>query len=465
MKRFSDEFVFGVATAAYQIEGGHDKDGKGESIWDRFSHTPGKVARGETGDIANDHFHRWQEDLDLMQELGIEAYRFSIAWTRLFPDGDDVREDRGFDFYDRLIEGLLERGIKPVPTLYHWDLPQELQDQGGWENRETAYRFAEYAAAFAEHFGSRIDLLATINEPWVFAWLGHAMGYHAPGLTSQTAAIRASHHATLAHNLAYDVIKDIAPKLSVGLALSQSMPAVDDVSDPRQLEAAAVFDMNQNTFWMEALIRGRYPQLATKHYGSDLADVVHDGDLATGKLDWLGINYYFNTRIGPVQPEPTDTRVRVIDEMLGYANESSPIGPLTDMSWPITPQGFSGLVHRWKRDYGPDLPPIYITENGAAYDDEPNEEGKVTDQRRIEYLDLHLTELKEAIELGADVRGYFLWSFMDNFEWAVGYAKRFGIVHVDYKTQVRTAKDSAYFYRDVIRSRGEHLTKRKSAVA
>lgn len=465
MERFSKDFLFGVATAAYQIEGGAYEDGKGESVWDRFCKTPGKVARGESGDVAVDHYHRWPEDLDLMKELGMQGYRFSVAWTRMFPEGDSRREERGFEFYDRLIDGMLERGIKPFPTLFHWDLPQALQDKGGWENRETAYRFGEFAGAFAERFGDRVTAVATINEPWVFSWLGHALGYHAPGLESPEAAVRASHHTVLAHNLAYDAIKSVKPNLPVGMALSQSLADVDDIFDPQQMKAAALFDVNQNTFWMDGLIKGAYPQLAIDTYGKTLSDVLQPGDLQPNKLDWLGINYYFNTRIGPEVSMDNPSRVRVIDKYLGFGNDSNPVGELTDMSWPITPPGLSGLLTRWHREYGEALPPIYITENGVAYDDESGADGRVRDQRRSDYLNLHLLEVSKAIEAGVDVRGYFLWSFLDNFEWAVGYAKRFGIVHVNYQTQVRTPKDSAHFYSEVARTRGANLVSRQAAVA
>ena len=465
MQRFSKDFVFGVATAAYQIEGGAFEDGKGESIWDRFSHTPGKVDRGETGDVAVDHFNRWPQDLDLMKSLDVQGYRFSVSWPRMFPQGDSQSEERGFEFYDRLIDGMLQRGIKPFATLYHWDLPQALQDKGGWENRETAIRFAEFAGEFAKRYGDKVSAIATINEPWVFGWLGHALGYHAPGLESLDAAIRVSHHTVLAHNLAHAAIKKVNPEIPVGIALSQSLPDVDDITDPDQMRAAAMFDMNQNTFWMEALIRGEYPQLALDTYGDVLASVMQPGDLVAGNLDWLGINYYFNTRIGPKVGLENPSRVRVIDQFLGFGNDSNPVGQLTDMNWPITPPGLSGLLLRWKREYGAGLPPIYITENGVANDTDVSSDGKVHDQARIDYLNLHLLEVAKAIESGVDVRGYFLWSFLDNFEWAVGYAKRFGIVHVNYDTQVRTPKDSAAFYQEVINSLGANLESRQASVA
>lgn len=462
--KFNDEFLFGVATASYQIEGAYNEDGRGESIWDRFSHTLGKTANGDTGDVAVDHYHRLDEDLDLIEELGITAYRFSISWPRLFPQGDDQRNEAGFAFYDKLIDGLLARGITPFPTLYHWDLPQALQDIGGWENREIAIRFSMYAKVFVEYFGDRLEMIGTLNEPWVFAWLGYGVGYHAPGLTSTRAAIRASHHTVLAHNLAYEAIKSVKPNLKVGIALNQSMPDVDDITDPEQLAAAQMFDENNNLFWMNALMRGSYPEQIAKYYGRHLEEVMHEDDLVAGRVDWIGINYYFNTRIGPRVPLDWPTGLRIGAEFLGYSVESNPEGLLTDMNWPVTPNGLSGLLLRWHREFGILLPPMYVTENGVA-NDVPLTDGAVHDLRRIEYLNDHLLECLGAVERGVDLRGYFQWSLLDNFEWAMGYDMRFGIVHVDYQTQVRTPKDSARFYSEVIRTKGVNLVSRDSKIA
>ncbi|MEY3408087.1 MAG: hypothetical protein RL038_1148, partial [Actinomycetota bacterium] len=295
---FPENFKFGVATSAYQIEGAANVDGKGKSIWDTFSETPGKVARGESGDIANDHYNRFESDIDLMREIGVQAYRFSFAWTRMFPNGDSIRESRGIDFYDRLIDKLLAAGIEPFGTLYHWDLPQKLQDNGGWVNRETAIRFADYAAAVSEHFGDRVKHLATLNEPWVFTWLGYGLGYHAPGLQDKASAIAAAHHSVLAHNLALKAIKAVDNTVLVGPVLNQSLPDVDDISDPKQMYAAQLMDANMNLFWMDAHFRGDYPEIVWQTYGEDLKKVVQPGDLDVVKNDWLGINYYFNTRVG-----------------------------------------------------------------------------------------------------------------------------------------------------------------------
>lgn len=455
---FPENFKFGVATSAYQIEGAANVDGKGKSIWDTFSETPGKVARGESGDIANDHYNRFESDIDLMREIGVQAYRFSFAWTRMFPNGDSIRESRGFDFYDRLIDKLLAAGIEPFGTLYHWDLPQKLQDNGGWVNRETAIRFADYAAAVSEHFGDRVKHLATLNEPWVFTWLGYGLGYHAPGLQDKASAIAAAHHSVLAHNLALKAIKAVDNTVLVGPVLNQSLPDVDDISDPKQMYAAQLMDANMNLFWMDAHFRGDYPEIVWQTYGEDLKKVVQPGDLDVVKNDWLGINYYFNTRVGHETDSDSISRLRVVDELAGFANESSAIGVVTDMGWPITPQGLGDLCIRWQREYGDLLPPIYITENGLASDEGIAKDGKVQDEPRIKYLNDHLVSLHRAISAGVDIRGYFEWSLMDNFEWAMGFDKRFGIVHVDFNTQVRTIKNSGYFYRDVIKSNGSNLT-------
>jgi len=462
--KFGPDFLFGVATAAYQIEGAYDADGKGRSIWDTFCDAPGKVARGESGKRANEHYLRYRDDVALMTSLESQAYRFSLAWTRMFPEGDARREQRGFDFYDRLIDELLTAGIKPFATLYHWDLPQSLQDIGGWTNREIPKRLADYAFAAAEAFGDRVQHWATINEPWVMSWLGYGQGYHAPGEASFEKAIAASHHTVLGHNLALAAIKQAAPTALVGPVLSQSHPDVDDITDPDQLTAAAAFDLNQNRFWMDAFFKGEYPELAYRLYGDALTSVIHEGDLTLAPHDFLGVNYYFNTRIGHRVAADNPNRVRVVDRLTGLAMESTSVGQLTDMGWPITPFGLEDLLVRWTREYE-NLPPLYVTENGVAYDDEPGVDGEIHDVRRIAYLNDHLLAVASAIERGADVRGYFQWSLMDNFEWAVGYAKRFGIVHVDYETQVRTIKDSGAWYREVIRTRGANLVARKVAFA
>ena len=451
---FPDGFLWGAATASYQVEGAATEDGRGPSIWDTFSHTPGRVLNGDTGDVACDHYHRWPEDLGLLREIGVRAYRFSFAWPRLIPAGTGAREPRGFAFYDRLIDGLLEAGIEPVATLYHWDLPQPLQDAGGWPSRAVLDPFEEYVRAVGEHFGDRVRRFAPINEPWVVSWLGYGTGVHAPGVADLGQAIAAAHHTVVAHNRATRALHAVVPGALVGPVLNQALPDVDDISDPFQVRAAAVQDMNQNLFWMEAILRGRYPDIAYEVYGDRLASVVQPGDLEVQPIDWLGINFYFNARIGHQLTNPVDQQYDIVGALIGGVPENAPVGPTTDMGWPITPQGIGDLLVRWTREYGDVLPQMFITENGCAYDDGPDADGRVRDTRRIDYLRAHIASIGDAIDRGANVGGYFQWSLLDNFEWALGYAKRFGLVHVDYATQQRTLKDSAHWYADVIRRNG-----------
>ena len=457
---FPNDFLWGVATAAYQIEGAAATDGRGPSVWDTFSATPGKVANGDTGMVANDHYHRYLDDIQVMKDLGVKAYRFSIAWTRLFPKGDEVREERGFDFYNRLIDALLAAGIEPVATLYHWDLPQPLQDRGGWANREILGPFEHYVRAAAEAFGDRVTRFAPINEPWVMSWLGYGSGVHAPGVADFDQAIAASHHTVVAHNLAVRTIKSVRPNALVGPVLSQSHPDVDDITDPTQMKAAAIFDAFTNQFWMDAIFRGRYSDAVLDLFGERLTKHIHPGDLDIVANDWLGVNFYFNTRIGHEVAMDHPSRARFIDELAGFAVESQAQGDLTDMGWPITPHGLGDLLVRWTREYGDVIPPMYVTENGVAYDTGISEDGLVHDDRRIDYLNNHLLSIESAISRGADVRGYFQWSLMDNFEWAEGFNKRFGIVHVDFDTQVRTVKESGKFYAKVVETNGECLTRK-----
>lgn len=457
---FPKDFLWGVATAAYQVEGAAATDGRGPSIWDTFSATPGKVANGDSGMVANDHYHRYLDDIQIMKDLGAKAYRFSISWTRLFPNGDDVREERGFDFYNRLIDAIVAAGIEPVATIYHWDLPQPLQDQGGWANRAILEPFEKYARAVAEAFGDRITRFTPINEPMVLSWLGYGLGVHAPGIADYDQAIAASHHTVVAHNRAVKAIKSVRPNALVGPVLSQSQADVDDVTDPKQLEAAAISDALGNVFWMDGIFRGKYSDLTLKIFGERLTKHIHEGDLDVVDNDWLGVNFYFNTRIGHVVPADHPTRARILDEFAGFAVESQAQGMLTDMGWPITPNGLGDLLARWTREYGDLIPPMYVTENGVAYDDGLSEDGLVHDDRRISYLNDHLLSIESAIARGADVRGYFQWSLMDNFEWAEGFNKRFGIVHVDFDTQVRTVKESGKWYSKVIETNGENLTRR-----
>jgi beta-glucosidase len=454
---FSKDFLWGVATASYQVEGAVKEDGRGKTVWDTFCEVPGAIKNGDSGEIAIDHYHRFRDDIALMKSLGIKAYRFSFAWARLFPNGDDVREERGFAFYDSLVNELLAAGIEPVATLYHWDLPQPLEDAGGWPTRVILEPFEKYAYEMGKHFGDRIKIWATINEPWVMSWLGYGLGVHAPGRKNFDDAIRASHHTVVAHNLAYKALKRANPNLLVGPVLSQSLPDVDNVFDPFQMKVATYLDAHNNKFWMDAHFRGYYPEVAYEMFGDTLRDVIQPGDLETVKNDWVGINYYFNNRVGHEVPKNHPTRGRIFDKLLGLSFEAAPTTHLTDMGWPITPQGLGDLCLRWTAEYGDVLPPIYITENGVAYDTDISADGKIHDSGRIEYLNDHLRSIRDAISAGADIRGYFQWSLFDNFEWGFGYEKRFGIVHVDYKTQVRTPKDSAAWYTKVIESDGASL--------
>ena len=445
-RAFPADFVWGAATAAYQIEGAVHEDGRGRSVWDDFSHTEGKVAKGHTGDIACDHYHRVASDVKLMSELGLQTYRFSIAWPRVVPDGRTRPNRPGLDWYQRLVDLLLEHDITPCPTLFHWDLPSDLEDLGGFRNRDTVSWFSDYAALMAQEFGDRVTMWSTFNEPWCYAYLGHAAGVHAPGLRDPRAAVTVAHHQLLAHGLAVQAMRAERNGLAVGIVINPSNVVAEGrpVADETEMQ---MIDGIHNRWWFDAILEGRYPADVVERYGP-LAEAIQPGDeqIIAQPLDWLGINYYFDilvrqaddrTAEWPQYPTVTGTT-------------ESPTRPAhTDMGWPITPEGFTELLIRLDREYA-DLPPLYITENGAAYDD-PVVDGRCHDARRIDYLDLHLRSILDAIDAGVDVRGYYQWSLLDNFEWALGYDKRFGIVHVDFDTLERTPRDSAYWYRDVIR--------------
>jgi beta-glucosidase len=452
MSSFPNDFIWGAATAAYQIEGAWDKDGRGVTIWDTFSRIPGKVVNGDTGDVACDFYNLYPRDIELMKQLGIKHFRMSFAWSRLFPNGDGVRNEQGFAFYDRVIDALLEAGIEPNVTLYHWDLPQALADKGGWSSRIILDAFEDYARAVGQHFGDRVKRFAPINEPWCVSWLGYGLGIHAPGIADFSQAIAAAHHTVVAHNRATKALRETVPGALIGPVLNQTVPDIDDYTDPFQIHAANVLDMNQNTFWVEAILRGEYPQIAYEVYGDRLSSVIHEGDLEVQAIDWFGINYYSNARIGHKVDKQAQMKQSIVATLIGASLESTPVGPVTDMGWPITPQGIGDLLVRWTREYGSILPPLFITENGCAYPDGPDADGRVRDTRRIEYLNSHIASVERAIERGADVRGYYEWSLLDNYEWAFGYEKRFGMVHVDYQTQKRTPKDSAHWYSQLIRN-------------
>jgi beta-glucosidase len=431
---------FGAATAAYQVEGAVRDDGRGESIWDRFAHTPGRVARDQNGDVACDHYNRWPADLELMAELGIETYRFSIAWPRVVPEGDGKVNPAGLRFYRELAEGLRERGIEPVATLYHWDLPQALQERGGWARRDTAKLFADYVGLVAGDLGDLVGEWITVNEPWVIAFQGHAHGTKAPGVRDWPTALAAAHHALLAHGLGLEALRAAVPGARAGITLNLA-PVEPEGDGEADRQAAERMDGHQNRWFLDAVLRGRYPDDLLDLYERRCGrlDCIEAGDLSlvAGPTEFLGVNYYAPMR---VRAEPGAGPLE-----LGQA----PPGPhTTAMGWEVDPDGLYRVLARVYDDYG-DMP-IAITENGASYDDPPADNGRVGDPQRTAYLESHLAALRRAVDHGVRVERYFVWSLLDNFEWEWGYDKRFGIVHVDFETQRRTLKDSALWYRDYI---------------
>ena len=454
--RFPDGFAWGTATASYQIEGAVHEGGRKPSIWDSFAHTPGAIADGTTGDVADDHYHRYAEDVAIMADLGVTHYRFSFAWPRLQPDGRGRLNPDGADFYSRLIDTLLGHGIQPWVTLYHWDLPQVLEDAGGWPLRDTAERFAEYAALVHDRFDDRFTAWTTLNEPWCSAFLGYASGHHAPGRTEPAAALAAAHHLMLGHGLAVQAMRTQDAGSTLGITLN--LYPVDPASDtPADADGARRVDAVNNRIFLDPLLRGRYPDDLRQDVAtvSDLA-FIRDGDEKTinAPLDVLGVNYYTRHVVrASGATEPTSSRASA---WVGSADvESVPRGlPTTEMGWEIDPQGLYDVLSRVHRDYGPI--PLYITENGAAFADRPGPDGTVADPQRIEYLDSHFRTAHRAIADGIDLRGYFVWTLMDNFEWAWGFTKRFGLVYVDYETQRRIRKDSAHWFAAL--TRGNRLT-------
>jgi beta-glucosidase len=457
--RFPTDFVWGAATAAYQIEGAVAEDGRGASIWDTFAHTPGKVLGGDTGDVATDHYHRFREDVALMASLGLTAYRFSISWSRVRPDGTGPVNTKGLDFYRRLVDTLLEAGIQPWPTLYHWDLPQALEDAGGWPERDTAYRFAEYAQLVCDALGDRVVNWTTINEPWCAAFLGYASGDHAPGRREPGASVNAAHHLLLGHGLAARVLRGEGTNVGASVNLYAVSPASEA---PEDVDAARRIDGLQNRFFLDALLHGRYPEDVLADLGDHAPD-TQDGDLAVigGSVDQLGINYYnrffvtgkegaaraITSPFAEASPWPGS-------EHVGFVQVGRPV---TAMGWEIDESGLAEVLTRVAEEY-PSVP-LYVTENGAAFDDVladgQNGEGPhVDDPDRVAYIDAHLRACHTAISAGVPLRGYFAWSLMDNFEWGWGYAKRFGLVYVDFLTQARIPKTSAQWYSSVIEQSG-----------
>jgi beta-glucosidase len=436
------DFVWGAATSAYQVEGAVSEDGRGESIWDRLCQRPGAIEDGTTGAVACDHYHRWRDDLGLLTELGLNAYRFSIAWPRVLPTGRGAVNAAGLDFYDRLIDGLLERTLAPFPTLYHWDLPQALQDGGGWGARETVDAFAEYTDVVTRRLGDRVKRWVTINEPWCVAVLGHATGAQAPGLKDWSLALRAAHHVLLAHGTAVPIIRRNVPDAQVGIVniLSPAFAASDSEAD---LAAAERFDQEFNRWYLDPLSGRGYPQALAASYEREGHargfDFVRPGDLEriAAKTDFLGVNYYSRTI---VRTDEANNRPRLIAD--------PPPSVRTDMGWEVYPRGLADVLKRVTREYAP--PAIYVTENGAAYGHQPGDDGQVHDEPRRAYLHGHLNACLDALEAGVPLKGYFAWSLLDNFEWAFGYKMRFGLVHVDYATQRRTIKQSGRWLAQVL---------------
>ena len=431
------DFLYGVATASYQIEGATTEDDRLPSIWDTFSATPGKVLNGDTGAVACDHYHRWESDIDLIAGLGVDGYRLSIAWPRGM-DQTGHPNSKGLDFYKRLLTRLKSKGLKTFVTLYHWDLPQHLQDRGGWLNRDSAYRFADYADLMSRELASQVDAWATLNEPWCSAFLGHGNGHHAPGIASLRHATQAMHHLLLGHGLALQALRANEPSTMKGIVANVGAftAATHSATDA---DAAHLGHTFHNQWVLDPLLKGHYPSDLFRLWpGTE--PLLLDGDLQTisQPLDFLGINYYFRTVVRA-------------DGMGGFA-EAAPTGvERTAMGWEVYPQGLSDLLVDFKVRYG-NLPPIYITENGMASDDNVVN-GTVADRQRIHFIERHLMAINEAIGAGVDVRGYFVWSLMDNYEWAFGYERRFGIIHVDYDTQVRTLKNSALALRAFLQAR------------
>ena len=428
---FPPTFLWGAATASYQIEGAWNADGKGESTWDRFSHTPGKITNGDTGDTACDHYHRCQADIALMRHIGLKAYRFSTSWPRVLPTGRGTVNQAGLDFYDRLVDRLLAANISPFLTLYHWDLPQALDEKGGWTAREVCYDFADYAALMVKRLGDRVRHWTTFNEPSVVAFDGYLSGQHAPGIQDYKTALQVNHNLLVAHGLAVQAMRGVDPSIQAGIVLNlwPSDPASDSLED------AAASETNwqrYDTLFLDTLFQAHYPVEFIKNAGGNLPD-IHPGDMAlmSQELDFVGINYYSRNLVGTQG---------VINPVPG--------SEYTEMGWEVHAPGLRRLLNRIHRDYR--LPPVYITENGAAFQDAVTPDGKVHDPRRLDYLRQHFIQTRLAMQDGVDVRGYFVWSLLDNFEWGHGYTKRFGLVRVDFDTQERIIKDSGEWYSRVI---------------
>lgn len=451
---FPPGFLFGAATAAYQIEGATTADGRTDSIWDAFCRVPGAVAGGDDGSRACGHYDLFRDDVALMKRMNLDSYRFSVAWPRVRPDAGAVNA-AGLDFYSRLVDELLEAGIAPWLTLYHWDLPQALEERGGWAVRETADRFTEYALSVHDALGDRVQTWTTLNEPWCSAFLGYGNGHHAPGRREPAAAMRAVHHLLLGHGQTVAELRRRDPKLSLGITLNLTHAEPHDPRDEGDVDAARRIDGLHNRLFLDPLLTGRYPSdVYADTAALGWSDVVLPGDLEviSTPIDVLGVNYYHGDAVSAHEhegAERTGDSPFAASEFVTFPKRGL---PLTDMGWEVQAWGLRDLLLRLDADY--DLPPIHITENGAAYADEVGLDGTVQDPERISYVEDHLRALHQAMSAGVDVRGYFVWSLLDNFEWAFGYAKRFGVVYVDYETRERIPKASAHWYADVAARRG-----------
>ena len=445
---FPTDFAWGAATSSYQIEGAADEDGKGPSIWDTFSHTPGKIANGDTGDVACDHYHRWADDVDLMADYRLNAYRFSVSWPRIQPSGRGAPNRRGIDFYGQLVDRLLEKGIRPALTLNHWDIPQALQDGGGWQSRDMVDRFAEYASILYDSLGDRVAWWITHNEPWIIAALGHRLGIHAPGLRDTEAELRTAHHLLLSHAAAVEAYRASGASAPIGITLNllPTYPQTDSGADAR---AASLSDGYTNRWYLEPLFNGAYPADMLDYFGERFSlDWIRDGDLGrvAQPIDFLGVNYYARRVVRAPRPDEAAEFAWVV------RTETTTGIPTSDLGWEMTPPVLRDLLIHLRDTYR--SPTILITENGCSLKDEIGADGGVHDPRRIAFFEGHLRAVEEAVDAGVDVRGYFAWSLLDNFEWAEGYGPRFGLTYVDYPTQRRIPKDSAGWYAEVIRRNG-----------
>ena len=444
---FPKDFLWGTATAAYQIEGAVNEGGRGETIWDRFSHTPGKVYQNQNGDLACDHYHRYREDIQLMKDIGLRSYRFSVAWSRIFPSGGGKINTPGLDFYRHLVDELLAAGIAPMITLYHWDLPQSLQDRGGWANRDTVKYFVDYAATMFDKLADRVRLWITHNEPWVVAFIGHDDGVHAPGIRDRKTALQVSHNLLLSHARAAILFEEYRREGNqIGITLNLA-PAYPDTDSPEDELAARYYDGYQNRWFLEPLFTGGYPEdmfeVYQKQYNAPTVEPEDLNAFRTSRIDFLGVNYYMRKIVRrPEKQEDLFAEVRPDYQGVRF----------TEMDWEIYPDGLYKLLTRIQEDYDP--PALYVTESGIACPDRIDADGRIQDDERIEYLRSHFSAAHRALQEGVKLKGYYVWSLIDNFEWAHGYSKRFGVVYVDYKSQARILKSSANWYREVIANSG-----------